>query len=82
MNCAVSPRRLCGGSSLITTERHRRALSDAERAIGRALDLGQDNLELLAEDLRLGARALERISGRIDVEDVLDDIFARLCVGK
>jgi tRNA modification GTPase len=39
-------------------------------------------LELVAEDLRLAGRALERIAGRIDVEDVLGDIFKRLCVGK
>jgi tRNA modification GTPase len=74
--------RLCGESALIATERHRRAFLDAEAALLRALNLGHDNLELLAEDLRLAARALARISGRIDVEDVLDDIFARMCVGK
>ena len=72
----------CGGSALITTERHRIAFSDAETALVRALDLRQDNLELLAEDLRLASRALARVSGRIDVEDVLEDIFARMCVGK
>ena len=74
--------KLCGGSALIATERHRRAFLDAEAALNRALSLGGDNLELLAEDLRLASRALARISGRIDVEDVLDDIFARMCVGK
>jgi len=48
----------------------------------RALDPAQLELELMAEDLRSAARALERIAGRIDVEEVLGDIFSRLCVGK
>ncbi len=38
--------------------------------------------ELRAEDLRLAAHALGRITGRVDVEDVLGDIFARFCIGK
>ena len=38
--------------------------------------------ELRAEDLRLAAQALGRITGRVDVEDVLGEIFARFCIGK
>jgi tRNA modification GTPase len=38
--------------------------------------------ELAAEDLRLAARALERITGRIGAEDVLDVIFGSFCIGK
>ncbi|THD46257.1 MAG: tRNA uridine-5-carboxymethylaminomethyl(34) synthesis GTPase MnmE [Bradyrhizobium sp.] len=68
--------------ALIILERHRVAYSDALAALERALDPAESELELVAEDLRLGARALERIAGRIDVEDVLGDIFSRLCVGK
>ena len=68
--------------ALITLERHRVAYADALAALERALDPAQSELELVAEDLRLAARALERIAGRIDVEDVLGDIFSRLCVGK
>ena len=68
--------------ALITLERHRIAYADALAALERALDPGHNALELVAEDLRLAARALERIAGRIDVEDVLGDIFKRLCVGK
>ncbi len=68
--------------ALITLERHRAAFADALRALERALDPAVDELELVAEDLRLAARALQRIGGRIDVEDVLGDIFSRLCVGK
>jgi tRNA modification GTPase len=39
-------------------------------------------MELLAEDLRLAATALARLTGRIDVEDVLDRLFADFCIGK
>ncbi|HEY1941502.1 MAG TPA: tRNA uridine-5-carboxymethylaminomethyl(34) synthesis GTPase MnmE [Roseiarcus sp.] len=68
--------------SLIAQERHRAAFADALDALERALDPHAEELELVAEDLRLAARALERIAGRIDVEEVLGDIFSRLCVGK
>ena len=68
--------------ALITQERHRIAYADALAALERALDPAQGELELVAEELRLAARALERIAGRIDVEDVLGEIFKRLCVGK
>ena len=39
-------------------------------------------VELAAEDVRLAARCLERIAGRVDPEDVLDRVFARFCIGK
>ena len=68
--------------SLLTTERHRLAFEDAGAALARSLDPSLELPELVAEDLRLAARALERIAGRIDAEDVLTSIFSRLCVGK
>jgi tRNA modification GTPase len=37
---------------------------------------------LRAEDLRRAADALGRVTGRVDVEDVLDQVFARFCIGK
>ena len=39
-------------------------------------------LELRAEDLRRAAHALARITGRIDAEMVLDQVFGRFCIGK
>ncbi len=68
--------------SLIAHERHRLAFRDALKALERAMDSRQSEPELIAEDLRLASRALQRVAGRVDVEDVLDSIFARLCVGK
>jgi tRNA modification GTPase len=38
--------------------------------------------ELAAEELRLATRSLGRITGQIDVEDVLDQVFAEFCIGK
>ena len=69
--------------ALISRERHRHALADTEKALGRALgdDLaGKD--DLIAEELRLAARALGRLTGRVDVEDILDVIFRDFCIGK
>jgi tRNA modification GTPase len=83
---------LAGGeSALVTRERHRRALEDSQAALRRALardltdskDLGMDlTVDLLAEELRLAARSLGRLTGRVDVEDVLEVIFRDFCIGK
>jgi tRNA modification GTPase len=74
---------LAGEGSLITRERHRLALGRARAALGRVLaGLDQTRAELAAEDLRLSIRALESSVGRIDVEDVLDRLFASFCIGK
>lgn len=39
-------------------------------------------LEIVAEELRAATRILEKIVGKVDVEDLLDDIFSRFCIGK
>jgi tRNA modification GTPase len=69
--------------ALITRERHRRALEDALAALQRA---GKPALagreDLLAEELRIATRALGRLTGRVDVEDILDVIFRDFCIGK
>jgi tRNA modification GTPase len=70
-------------SALVTRERHRRALEDTLAALRRALvgDLAARE-DLLAEELRIATRALGRLTGRVDVEDVLDVIFRDFCIGK
>jgi len=65
---------------LLTRARHREALENAANALGRSL--GADLPELRAEDLRLAWRSLGRITGRVDVEDLLDVIFRDFCLGK
>jgi tRNA modification GTPase len=70
-------------SALVTRARHRRALDDAVAALRRALKpelVGRE--DLLAEELRIAARALARLTGRVDVEDILDVIFRDFCIGK
>jgi tRNA modification GTPase len=68
--------------SLIAAARHRSAFEEALSHLERTVDGGDGALEFVAEDLRLAARALERIAGHIDVEEVLGLIFSRLCIGK
>jgi tRNA modification GTPase len=69
-----------GEGVALTRARHRAALEECQAALIRAAGAGQP--ELKAEDLRLAARALGRITGRVDVEDVLDLIFKEFCIGK
>jgi tRNA modification GTPase len=65
---------------LLTRARHREALEDAAASLARSL--GAELPELRAEDLRLAWRSLGRITGRAEVEDLLDVIFAEFCLGK
>ncbi len=70
---------------IITRTRHREALADCVGALDRALAgaaTGKIAPELITEDLRLAARALGKITGRVGVEDVLDVIFREFCIGK
>ncbi len=68
--------------ALLTLERHRLGFEDARQALAATLAPGVAEAELIAEDLRRAASAMDRIVGRIGVEDVLGEVFARLCVGK
>lgn len=70
-----------GSTSLLSRERDRQALQDADAALGRFLTRGQGD-ELAAEDLRAATTALERLIGRVDSEQVLDRLFAGFCIGK
>jgi len=70
-----------GESVLVTRERHRAVLTQTVDALRRAVALDGPE-ELIAEELRAGAQALGRLTGRIDVEDILDVIFRNFCIGK
>jgi tRNA modification GTPase len=65
---------------LLSRARHREALEAARGSMCRALEVTLT--ELQAEDLRLAWRSLGRITGHVDVEDLLDLIFAEFCIGK
>jgi tRNA modification GTPase len=80
LTSAVVERAGLSESPLLTRARHRRALEDCRDCLNRALTAG--SVELLAEDLRLAVRAIGRVTGRVDVEDLLDVIFREFCIGK
>jgi tRNA modification GTPase len=68
---------------LVTRERHRRALSDTVSYLDGALaHNASGSEELIAEELRAAATTLGRLTGRVDVEDILDVIFRDFCIGK
>ena len=64
----------------LTRVRHRQALKRAAEALRRAAQV--ETMELAAEELRAAVHALGRITGRVDVEDVLDRVFSSFCIGK
>lgn len=72
-------------AGILTRERHRSAMRQAIRALESAIsavDKGPDRIEIAAAEIRLANRSLESLIGRVDVEDLLDEIFASFCIGK
>jgi tRNA modification GTPase len=71
-----------GENDVITRERHRASVSQSIRFVNDALMCRPEQLELMAEDVRNAARALGQMTGRIDVEELLGQIFQDFCIGK
>ncbi|HWJ18618.1 MAG TPA: hypothetical protein VNR65_07825, partial [Geobacterales bacterium] len=75
-----------GGSEtpLITRVRHRQEIEHARSALNQFLGSAEasEHPEIAAEHLRASADALGRLTGRLDVEDVLGQIFSEFCIGK
>ena len=72
-------------AGLATRQRHKTAIEKALVALQSAqvrLKYGPDHYEIAAEELRTAIRALDSVVGRIDVENLLDEIFASFCLGK
>lgn len=69
-----------GASAPLTRARHRVALEECRESLDRAKAAPLP--ELAAEDLRLAARALGRLTGRVDVDEILDVVFRDFCIGK
>ena len=72
------------GSVVMTRARHRDGIRAAADALaGFDAVLGDEaTVDLAAEELRAAVRALGRVTGRVDVEDLLDVVFADFCIGK
>ena len=72
------------GSGLAIRGRHRHALRVAEQSLVAASGIlsGFGPVELAAADLRRVVLALEIMIGRVGVEDLLEEIFSRFCIGK
>ena len=66
----------------LSRARHRRAVEAAQSALVRCRERLADAPELAGEDARLAVRALESLTGRVDVEDILDRVFSQFCIGK
>jgi tRNA modification GTPase len=76
-----------GEPALVTRQRHRQMMDLASASLVGAFAMAQQfgtdgREELIAEQVRLATRALERLTGRVDVEDILDVIFRDFCIGK
>jgi tRNA modification GTPase len=73
-----------GHSPLITRARHRQEIGRAHSALKAFLASAEagEETELASEHLREAAEALSRLTGRLDVEDVLGQIFSEFCIGK
>ena len=70
------------GAALVTRTRQRSALAGCRVALDEALGGADRPLELRAEELRRASDALGRVTGRVDVEELLDVIFGEFCIGK
>lgn len=72
-------------AGILVRERHRVAVESGISALDIALDrieTSPELAELVAEDLRNAIRSLDVLVGRVDVENVLDEIFSSFCIGK
>ncbi len=68
--------------AVVVRSRQRQAVAESIRHLNDSGHHGSSHLELRAEELRKAAHSLARVTGRIDVEDLLDSIFSTFCIGK
>lgn len=76
----IAERFTANSGLLISRQRYREALEDVVENL-QSFSFDKE-IELTAEDIRLAARALGKITGRIEVDDILDKIFGDFCIGK
>ena len=68
--------------SFITRGRHRDSLIKISNSLTNVIHIDLGSIEIIAEELRSACNALGKITGRVDVEDLLDVIFSDFCIGK
>ena len=69
-------------SQLITRERQRNCLEQCISSIDRCMELSEEDLvDLEAEELRYCLKSLSRLTGEVDVEEILDIVFSEFCIG-
>ena len=76
---------MSSSAGLATRARHREAMTKARKSLKNAMELvgeGSEFYDVGAEEVRISIRALDQLVGRIDVENVLDEIFSSFCLGK
>ncbi|MBY5354896.1 tRNA uridine-5-carboxymethylaminomethyl(34) synthesis GTPase MnmE [Rhizobium leguminosarum] len=79
----IVDKRLAGLSMAIPSrQRHKDSLTKCLTALDAAISQTDANLELRTEQLRIAAEYLGRITGRVDVEQLLEVIFSEFCIGK
>ncbi|MBL8906419.1 MAG: tRNA uridine-5-carboxymethylaminomethyl(34) synthesis GTPase MnmE [Rhizobiales bacterium] len=71
-----------GEAPVAVRTRHIQALRRCVDCLNAAIDSPAEQIEVMAENLRAAAAELGRVTGRIDVEDLLDSIFRDFCIGK
>ncbi|GGX39852.1 tRNA modification GTPase MnmE [Tateyamaria omphalii] len=72
-------------AGLLTHERHRASMSNASSTLSSASNMvgaGPEHYDIAAEEIRAAIRSLEAVVGRVDVENLLDEIFSSFCLGK
>ncbi len=69
-----------GTAQLITRQRYKEALGECLQNLSR-FNLHKE-IELAAEDIRLACRAIGKITGQVEVDEILDKIFSSFCIGK
>jgi tRNA modification GTPase len=81
---AFAERYFTAEPALVTRERHRVVLTETLQSLVESIALARNGAgeELIAEQLRVAAAGLGRLTGRVDVEDVLEVIFRDFCIGK
>ena len=82
LQCAIAERYSPGRDPGLTRARHKACVERALEALSRAIGNLDVAAELSGEDLRAALLALEELSGRADMDGVLDRVFSRFCIGK